>query len=1140
MRQYPDRIWPVRHRLGLIITLAVLVTAGLGCKSPDFIGKRYNNFTAYYNTFYNAERQFETGVNNLDRLNVDVDRERYLPLFVKTTGASASAEFEETVLKSADLLREHPESKWIDDALLLIGKSYFYQENYVGATQKFREVIDLESSLEEEGRFWLARALITSGALDLAEEELALASNQENVNRRWASQYELLLAEMSIKQDNWEAAAGYLRSAIPDVKDKEIAGRAQFLLGQVTEKLGRYEEAHQAYEDVRRYRPSYELGYAARYSAVRVEGTHLDPERALVEVRKMERDDKNFTSLSELRYLRARILQSVGRDDESYDIYYELLYDPVTSLTVGKVKGRIHYALGEMYRDIDHDYVMAAAYFDTASASLNTAVAARNSSRVGSAPGTDLRYAPEAIVDARDLKDSYSAFSRVYRDIARYDSLLWLGMMPQEEYDAKIIELRQLRAEELAEQRRILEERQREQAFRNANSTSNDPFLNRGLPEGKIIPTPGDPTGQQGGYLFNEDPIRVQEGRLAFQNIWGTRPLVPNWRRSAALNASDAETDEAAIEEAQEVLQQLTQNELPDINDSAVPRDSLAQLEMRSSRANSRYELGNILFLGMASPDSAAVWYRQVIDEDPSEAVAQRAFYALAEVHRALGDSLAANRLYRDILDRFPDSDFSNGVRERLGIEDDDIVLTDSLLLAIEAFENIILDTEADSVARMNDLLGVAVDWTGFDESPRALLAAGDIHLRMAGADSAAIFAALPLTIERHRLSGLWPNKFQPLPDTSAVEADSLFALPDSTGSIEEGLSVSPDSMAAVPADSTLLSSELVNLPSDSGIAPPDSVLVPAGVDGSSEQGGEQENESEAAADSSQVSTILETEDLAAAASDSTGGPVSEPGAVADTTSALDSGVLKDSIIASMTPPVEAVTSEPEPADLFIEDIYSKIVSLSRGEKVALQAQAILDALVEYRTPPPDTTATDSLATDTLAVTSALPDSVVLAMVARSAATQDSLAARADSLARQGITRDVPRAGAPGAIAEGGEEDDSREEEGEEARSSSNLKPLLPTGRPDLDAEGYSVILATHFDLQSAQLGLRELSARIDSTGIPLYVITQSVGDQLEFLIGWGMFSTRAEGDDAQVRFDAYLPERRNYLHLLPTTVRRR
>ncbi|RMF57303.1 MAG: hypothetical protein D6746_11295, partial [Bacteroidetes bacterium] len=143
-----------------------------GCGSSSFLGRRVDNFTAYYNTFYNARKAYERGVKSLERDNVPVDRTRYLPVFSDPDRAPRSQDFADAIKKSADVLRDHPTSKWADDALLLIGKSYFYQQNYVGAEQKFREVIDLGSDLEDEARFWLARTLIASQAYDEAAAHL--------------------------------------------------------------------------------------------------------------------------------------------------------------------------------------------------------------------------------------------------------------------------------------------------------------------------------------------------------------------------------------------------------------------------------------------------------------------------------------------------------------------------------------------------------------------------------------------------------------------------------------------------------------------------------------------------------------------------------------------------------------------------------------------------------------------------------------------------------------------------------------------------------------------------------------------------------------------------------------------------------
>jgi len=157
----------------------------------------------------------------------------------------------------------------------------------------------------------------------------------------------------------------------------------------------------------------------------------------------------------------------------------------------------------------------------------------------------------------------------------------------------------------------------------------------------------------------------------------------------------------------------------------------------------------------------------------------------------------------------------------------------------------------------------------------------------------------------------------------------------------------------------------------------------------------------------------------------------------------------------------------------------------------------------------------------------ALPDSVVLAMVARAAAQTDSLAAA------RAAARAVPNPAAPVADTEleSGEGED-------EIRASTLLRPILPTGRPDMDATGYTFTFGSHFDFVSARDQMNELAVSLDSTGVPLYIITQSEGERTEFLVGWGLFETVAERNEALEMFAAFLPERRNLLHLLPTTER--
>jgi len=1100
-----------------------------GCKTPDFIGNRYSNFTAYYNTFYNAERQFRSGYENLDRSSAEVDREQYLPLFVKTTGTTASREFEQTVLKSADILRDHPDSKWVDDALMLIGKSYFYQENYVGATQKFTEVTEQNTDLRDEAQFWLARSLMTSGAYDEALEVLTLAMAQEDADAQWVAQDRMLLAELAIRQELWETAAGHLESGLEEIKDKDLAARASFLLGQVQETLSNFDEAYLGYYGVRDYPAPYELDYAARFAAVRVDGLYLNPERALRDVRKLERDDKNVVKTAELRFLRARILQQAGGSDQALTLYDELLYDPLAlppGASLGSLRGRIHYALGEMYRDIDRNYVMAAAHFDTAAVSIGSGASTRTSSR--SVSTQDQARTPEAIKDAEQLKESFSRYAFVWRDVARYDSLLFLGALPQEEYDARIMEMRQQRAAELEEQRRLLAQRQREQAFRESAGAANM-NSNRGLPEGKVIPTMDDPTGMAGGLLFHEDPIRVQEGRMQFQNVWGNRPRVPNWRRSAALSTVDIEAAQEEMAQQKAMLLELEQNELPEIDDSAVPRDSTDQKVMRSQRAIARYELGNILFLGMSRPDSAAVWYRTVIEEDSDELVASRAQFALAEVQGALGDSLSAVRLYRDLLDRFPESDFIPSVQDRLGIESEGVVLSDSTAMASDAFDRALSLRESDQEGIVDSLLVVAADWIEFPEAALALFAISDLHLQQADGDSASIFQTIPFSVTYDRMAIIWPDKYtdaaqalnaaSQAPSDSSTVADSTMMMP--TVSESTHMESAPGSIEAVADSMASSESEISSLEEavpDLGVASPDSVGAVLGIEPDSLR-----------------STVPDSLSMIVAS---------------DSIDGLLPGGPEDVILEAEVPTDDG----PSPSlGLSIEDVLSRIVSFENRTYLGLRAQVTLDAIVELRTPPPpvvDSLAQDSqaseLGADSLTVAgdstmaaliaegdkvleadssaaqpetpaALMSDDAVLALVARSAARQDSLRAAQE--------RAFPAAGRPG---------NQEEEEAEEGvRVSTNLKPMMPNGQFDEEAVGYTFTFGGHPDLASAQAQYRELRLLLEETGIELNVISNAGEDQLEYLVGWGLFLTREDRDAAEEEFSSILPEPRNILHLL-------
>lgn len=733
-------------RRALLLTCVAVLLAGAllpGC--ARIFGSRYDNFQAYFNAVYNARQAFDEAEEQIVREDDPVDRTRYLQVLPRTDarrGSSSGGPFQDGVIQRlGDLLRENPDTKYTADALLLIGKSYFYQNNFEGAKLNLREAIRVaqeqdRSREEDEARLWFGRALAANGESTQAEDLLRESIIREGARARWTSLMQLALAQLYVQDERWVDAASALVDGVARVDDGDIAARAQFLLGQVYEKLERYPEAAEAYDEVRRYRPLYELRYAAAVNRVLVLGLYAGQStQALDLVRRMQRDDNNFSNLAELQVIEARVLTMAGRPYEARDVLVQLLYDD-EGQNVGQMRGQALYRLGGVYRDGFEDFSLAAAYLDSAATALRNP-AGRRSEMTG-----------QAMLDIDEEAEVYTGFADAAGRVARYDSLLELGSLDDDTFRARIIEIQEARqlaaAQEAAEQERL----RRAQGFNASRGGTGRQPTDAGGP----LTATGQATGGDFGFLSYRNPSRVLESLAAFQARWGERQLVPNWRRRDAINLVVAEGD---LGQDVEVDPFLPTDQALGVDVTDVPRTTDAQATMRAERAASLYEMGTALFLALGRPDSAAVVYRQVVDEAADPSVAERAYYALAEVERALGNGAEAERWYRYVIDTYPDSDLADQARTRLGIAraertelEQDQAETD-YAFAYATWQR----GEYDRA--FSDLLTIHDRYPESDVAPRALLAAGHVYAEWATTGSVDLYAPLPQA-DSLDLSGLY------------------------------------------------------------------------------------------------------------------------------------------------------------------------------------------------------------------------------------------------------------------------------------------------------------------------------------------------------------------------------------------------
>jgi tetratricopeptide (TPR) repeat protein len=630
----------IRNILALGLLMVLLSGCSLGVK------QRWVDFNAYYNTFYNAKQSYQAGIRLMDAQSVTINPERPIRIH-QTPSRAGQAQFEKAIEKSADILRNHDNSKWVDDALELIGRSYFQLGQFFAAEQKFNEILAASSSRQVRQRAVLWKSIIFLETNRYNEGiqyiNASILSEEFDWNPQTLAELYLVLAQLYVAQEDWDSATSALASGLPDFREDVLRSRGYFLYGQLLERQNLYQEALNAYRGVSRRYPEYQLIYfaAVRQNAIRRELGQYD--RAYSEFLAMSRDDKNFDQIGDLNYEIARTLQLKGESVQAFQLYQQVLYNslrPPTRETISKT----HYAIAELYRFNFGDFNIAAAYYDSS---------ARNA--------TDLVRLPINF-DASSMAASFRSYARISTQISEKDSLLALGLLPRDEFERVIIQIRDDRLREY--QRQLRQDQLRGTTLVNVTPGQET--------------TPSTTSGEN-GFLNHRNQNLVNQAALSYAALWNERPLVDNWRRlqavrQTAMSVSDQdEVQETPSADTSDGLVNRLQNvSIPtelNIDLTVIPFTVADQNRMREQIADLSYELGNVFYLNLQMPDSALIHYLRVVEDFSESNILPQAMYTIADIYLSVGDTTTAKTWAYDILDRFPSSNVARVIASRLNLD---------------------------------------------------------------------------------------------------------------------------------------------------------------------------------------------------------------------------------------------------------------------------------------------------------------------------------------------------------------------------------------------------------------------------------------------------------------------------------------
>ena len=324
----------------------------------------WGDFTTYFNLYYNTSDQFEQAEQTIYEQKRDLFSTDELEI-----PSSVTQSLNKVIEKASKILQFHSESAYVDDALLMLGKSFYYQKNYQKALRKFQELLatQKESDLALETKLWIGKTQMRLKNYDdgLATlTDVIKESTEEGEDDFIKDAYVEEIVHKIVIQD-YQGAISLSNEFISLSGDDEVNAKIEFELGKLYNDVDDTDNAIIAFNKVFDYSPSYEIQYEANLElgkALRKKGKNDESYNLFTNMREQ---DKYIDNFDEIDLQTGITLLDMNRIDEAKNI----LADVDTSYPNSINAGFARYELAQIFELDYKNFDSAAVYYQRASTS---------------------------------------------------------------------------------------------------------------------------------------------------------------------------------------------------------------------------------------------------------------------------------------------------------------------------------------------------------------------------------------------------------------------------------------------------------------------------------------------------------------------------------------------------------------------------------------------------------------------------------------------------------------------------------------------------------------------------------------------------------------------------------------------------
>ncbi|HEY9488190.1 MAG TPA: tetratricopeptide repeat protein [Chryseosolibacter sp.] len=612
-----------------------LILALFSC-SPErntWTSKAYHNTTAHFNGYYYASEEIRKVEDIILTSHAD-DYNRILrlyPSFDSSLARGFEKEIEEAIKMASVAIERHANSKWVDDAYILVGKARMYSLDWGNAIQTFKYV---NTHSKDKNAKHLAIINLIRTYIEHREMNNALAAidylEKANLNKENRKKFLLEKAYYYQLLDNYDQMVRNLTAADHLLKKKDRRGRIYFIIGQVYQELGFESEAYNYYKKCLGTNPEYEVDFYARLYMAQVTeiSRNRDVNAARKSFRKLLKDSKNKEFKDKIYYEMG--IFELKQNDVTGAI--DFLNKSVRNSNNKRIQGEAYLKLGEIYYDTLKNYERSQAYYDSAISALPTDY--------------------ENYDSIKSRQEILNEFVGHLKTVQWQDSLLSLASL-----DTAAL---RLIVDSVVTAERKLAEAQKGKKKKRSNRVEIEQ-------QSSNIFNDSDQANEVAGNWYFGNPASAGQGQSEFKRIWGDIKLEDNWRRSQRManafsddSQPNTDTDRPiSSEPAAEVKESADPVDVAfTALNQQIPRTEEAQKEALTKIEEAYFHLGDIYNFKLQEKKNAVEAYTKLLHRFPDSEYEPEVLYTLYLISKD-SDPAQAEEYSRRLKNEHPNSTFA-------------------------------------------------------------------------------------------------------------------------------------------------------------------------------------------------------------------------------------------------------------------------------------------------------------------------------------------------------------------------------------------------------------------------------------------------------------------------------------------------